>query len=174
MSLDCVQVVCRSVCCPSSSYSSIGAMPSDCLRCRSLVQPQSDRLSRTVRQSQHTPHPALQLMRTRLDAVIFLKQSDNHIARLCKRKLLPNTNTRASIERQELPPRLPSLKALGFELVRVRSPDVLTAVHDVNGVRDLSVGRNQDRALAVGPSTSRKSRCLAADVATTIAGHYTP
>lgn len=96
------------------------------------MQPHRNRVSRTTRQRQPIPHPPLRI--NILNRIESLQQSHNHIASLRQRKLLSNTDSWSTIERNVIPTRLLLQPPLRPELLRIRTPDVFSPMQEVHVV----------------------------------------
>lgn len=121
-----------------------------------LMKPQSDRSPRTTCQSKPARYRTLQLTRRSLNLVKLLQQPNNNIARFRKSELLSNADTWPTVEREELPPDLPASKPFRSELVGVLAPEILAAMHDVNGVVDGAVGGEEDGRGTIWSTAARK------------------
>lgn len=114
------------------------------------MHPDSDTIRLAARQCQ-----VLLGHRVRLHAlkgIEPLQQPHGHIARLGECELLAQTDPRPPVERQKLPADLAALPPLRPELVRVRAPDILAALCEVDTVVDGRVLGDKDRIGAVGPA----------------------
>lgn len=120
-----------------------------------LLQSQRNRPSRTTSQSQPTRRPPLQLPGPRLDLLEPLQQSHEHITRLGKRKLLPDTDSRTTVKRKEFPSDFPPGKTLRSEIIRIFAPEIFAAVHDVDRVIHGCVRGKENRGETVGPAAAR-------------------
>lgn len=116
--------------------------------------PKRNRIRRTTRKRQPRPHRVRKLSLRRLQLIKPLQQPHHNITRLRQRKLLPDTNPRPSVEREEVPVRFPALETLRFELLGVRTPEVFAAVHHVHAVVHFAVRGDDDGALAIRPAAS--------------------
>jgi len=88
----------------------------------------------------------------------FLEYPDNCIARLCESELLAHADACPTVERKVAPAGAQVLPPFWFEVVRVRTVDVGSAVHGEGGPDDALAGRDEDGSVTVGAAASGKRR----------------
>ena len=98
------------------------------------MQPHGNRIRRTASQRQPIANSTLRV--NILNIIEPLQQPNKHIARLGKRKLLPDADPGPAVERDIVPAGFPVQPALGTEFLGVGAPDVLAAVEEVHVVPD--------------------------------------
>lgn len=89
-----------------------------------------------------------------------LQQPNRHVTRLRQRKLLPDTDPWAPIEREVAPIDLPSHAPLGLEPICVLTPEVLASLHHVYRILHFLALLHEDRGLFTGSAAERKGGVL--------------
>lgn len=104
------------------------------LRIICLVHTDSQEIRRAAGQSQ-TPANLLVGIDI-LDLIEALQQTNEYVSSLGEGELLSNTDTWPTVEWNILPASLAVQPAIGLELIRVRTPEILATVHNMGAVHD--------------------------------------